>query len=179
MSLTNLRRKNISRPNPYCMDASMQICMQIIWCCLGAVWTLAFTSTGPIVCVAPGRPVWIPIPVSRVRDWSQTLQSFHGFSLPKKKIPWFLRESGKGMIPNHVLESCSFNPECWVDAETKPRGSGPIHTGGGMRCAMWRKQMVPVDVNRGVHTACKQHQRKNILICAFVASRVLCGLGLS
>ncbi len=29
-----------------------------------------------------------------------------------------------------------------------------------------RKQMGPVDVNGGVHTACKQHQRKNIRICA-------------
>ncbi len=35
-----------------------------------------------------------------------------------------------------------------------------------------------VDVNGGVHTAHKQHQRKNIRICVRIASRVLCGLGL-
>ncbi len=52
--------------------------------------------------------------------------------------------------------------------------SGPIHTGRAMR----RKQMRPVDVNGGIHTARKQHQRKNFWICARVASRVLCGLGL-
>ncbi len=55
--------------------------------------------------------------------------------------------------------------------------TGPIHTGHGMRCAMPCEQMGPVDVNGGVHTARKQHQRKNIPICACVASRVLCGLG--
>ncbi len=43
-----------------------------------------------------------------------------------------------------------------------------------MRC----KQMGPVDVNGGVHTARKQHQRKNVRICTHIASRVLCGLGL-
>ena len=42
-----------------------------------------------------------------------------------------------------------------------------------------RKQMGLVDVNGGIHTARKQHQRKNFRICAGVASRVLCGLGLS
>ena len=57
--------------------------------------------------------------------------------------------------------------------------SGPIHTGSGTRCTRRRKQMGPVDVNGGVHTACKQHQRKIIQIYAWVASRVLCGLGLS
>ncbi len=36
-----------------------------------------------------------------------------------------------------------------------------------------------VDVNGGVHTARKQHQRKNIPIYARVVSRVLCGLGLT
>ncbi len=46
---------------------------------------------------------------------------------------------------------------------------GPIHTG--------RKQMEPVDVNGGVHTAGKQHQRKKVRICVRVASRILCGLG--
>ncbi len=40
-------------------------------------------------------------------------------------------------------------------------------------------QMGPVDVNGSIHTARKQHQRKNITICARVASRVLCGLGLT
>ena len=40
-----------------------------------------------------------------------------------------------------------------------------------------RKQTEPVDVNGGVHTARKQHQRKNVPICARVASHVLCGLG--
>ena len=39
--------------------------------------------------------------------------------------------------------------------------------------------MGPVDVNGGVHTARKQHQRKNIPICTHVASGILCGLGLS
>ena len=56
--------------------------------------------------------------------------------------------------------------------------SGPIHTGRGMRPAMWRKQMGPIDVNGGVHTAHKQHQRKNVRICTRVVSRALCGLGL-
>ncbi len=48
-----------------------------------------------------------------------------------------------------------------------------------MRCPTQCKEMGPVDVNGGVHTARKQHQRKNVRICARVASRVLCGLGLS
>ncbi len=68
-------------------------------------------------------------------------------------------------------------------AGCKPSGvfqpSGPIHTGCGTPSAMRRKQMGPVDVNGDVHTACKQYQRKNIPICARVASRVLCGLGLT
>ncbi len=34
-------------------------------------------------------------------------------------------------------------------------------------------------MNGGVHTARKQHQRKNIGICTRVASSVLCGLGLT
>ena len=49
------------------------------------------------------------------------------------------------------------------------RGSrpwGPIHTG----CGMQRKQIGPVDVNGGVHTTRKQHQRKNVPIC----TRALC-----
>ena len=41
-----------------------------------------------------------------------------------------------------------------------------------------RKQMAPVDVNGSVHTARKQHQRKNVPICVRVASCVLCGLTL-
>ncbi len=44
---------------------------------------------------------------------------------------------------------------------------------------MGHKQMGPVDVNGGVYTARKQHQRKNIQICGCVVSRVLCGLGLT
>ncbi len=44
----------------------------------------------------------------------------------------------------------------------------------GMRC----EQMGPVDVNESIHTARKQHQRKNVPICVRGASRVLCGLGL-
>ncbi len=55
---------------------------------------------------------------------------------------------------------------------------GPIHTGRGTRRTTRRKQMGPVDVNGGVHTARKQHQRKNIPICTCVMSRVLCELGL-
>ncbi len=47
------------------------------------------------------------------------------------------------------------------------------------RSATQRKQMGPVDVNGGVHTACKQHQRINVRICVRIASRVLCGLGLT
>ncbi len=39
-------------------------------------------------------------------------------------------------------------------------------------------QMGPVDVNGGVRTARKQHQRKNVLICVRVEWRVLCELGL-
>ncbi len=30
------------------------------------------------------------------------------------------------------------------------------------------KEMEPIDVKGGVHTACKQHQRKNVPICARV-----------
>ncbi len=56
---------------------------------------------------------------------------------------------------------------------------GPIHTGCGTRCTTRRKQMGPVDVNGGIHTAHKQHQRKNVPICVRVVSRVLCGLGLT
>ncbi len=41
------------------------------------------------------------------------------------------------------------------------------------------KEMEPVDVNGSVHTARKQHQRKNVPICMRVMSRVLCGLGLT
>ncbi len=59
------------------------------------------------------------------------------------------------------------------------RTLGPIHTGCGTQRAMQRKQMGPVDVNGGVHTAHKQRQRENILICWHIASCVLCGLGLS
>ncbi len=55
---------------------------------------------------------------------------------------------------------------------------GPIHTGRGTWRAMPCKQMGPVDMNGGVHTACKQHQRKNVPICTCVASPVLCGWGL-
>ena len=51
---------------------------------------------------------------------------------------------------------------------------GLIHTGRVTR----RKQIGPVVVNGSVHTACKQHQRKNVPICMRVASRVLCELGL-
>ena len=54
---------------------------------------------------------------------------------------------------------------------------GSIHTGRRTRCTARRKQMGPIDVNGGIHTALKQHQRKNIPICARVASRVLCGWG--
>ena len=42
-----------------------------------------------------------------------------------------------------------------------------------------RKQMGPVDVNGDVHTAGKQHQKKNVPICMCIASRVLFGLGLN
>ncbi len=45
---------------------------------------------------------------------------------------------------------------------------GPIHTGHRTWCAMRHKEMGPVDVNRSVHTARKQHQRKNVRICARV-----------
>ncbi len=57
--------------------------------------------------------------------------------------------------------------------------SGPIHAGRGTWSAMPCEQMGPIDMNGGVHTARKQHQRKNVPICARVASRVLCGLGLN
>ncbi len=42
-----------------------------------------------------------------------------------------------------------------------------------------REQMGPVVVNGSVHTACKQHQKKNVPICVCVAWRVLCELGLT
>ncbi len=45
-----------------------------------------------------------------------------------------------------------------------------------MRRATPCEQMGPVDMNGGIHTARKQHQRKNVPICLRVASRVLCGL---
>ena len=38
--------------------------------------------------------------------------------------------------------------------------------------------MGPVIINGSVHTARKQHQRKNTPICTCVASRILCKLGL-
>ncbi len=48
-----------------------------------------------------------------------------------------------------------------------------------MRLAMRCKQIGPIDVNGGIHTARKQYQRKNVRIYARVASRVLRGLGLA
>ncbi len=45
-------------------------------------------------------------------------------------------------------------------------GSGPIPTECGTQCTRPCKQMGPVDVNGGVDTARKQHQRKNVPICA-------------
>ena len=39
--------------------------------------------------------------------------------------------------------------------------------------------MGPVFVNGSIHSASKQHQRKNVPICVRIASRVLCGLGLN
>ena len=51
---------------------------------------------------------------------------------------------------------------------------GPIHTGRGTPRAMRRKQMGPVDVNGGVHTAHKQHQRKSVPICARAWHPVSC-----
>ena len=75
---------------------------------------------------------------------------------------------------------CPIQQTCEHDthAEMFTHTSGPIHTGRGTRRAMPRKQMGSVNVNGGVHTARKQHQRKNIRICVCIASRVLCGLGL-
>ncbi len=49
----------------------------------------------------------------------------------------------------------------------------PIHTGRRTQRTRKCEQMEPVDVNGGVHTARKQHQRKNVQICVHVASRVL------
>ncbi len=74
-----------------------------------------------------------------------------------------------------------WKPHCTVfrpryfSSQGGQHGLGPIHTGRDAQC----KQMGPVDVNGGVHTARKQHQRKNIWICTHIASRVLCGLGLT
>ena len=45
-------------------------------------------------------------------------------------------------------------------------GPNPHRTRDAMRCATRRKEMGPVDVNGGVHTVRKQHQRKNVRICA-------------
>ena len=47
-----------------------------------------------------------------------------------------------------------------------------------MRRVTQRKQMTPIVVNGSIHTAYKQHQRKNVPICVRVASHVLCELGL-
>ncbi len=44
-----------------------------------------------------------------------------------------------------------------------------------MRRATRHEQMGPVDVNGGVHTARKQHQRKNVPICARVLRPVWIG----
>ncbi len=55
--------------------------------------------------------------------------------------------------------------------------TGPIHTGRRTRCSTRCKEMGPINVNGGVHTARKQHQRKNVRICVRIASCVLCGLG--
>ncbi len=56
--------------------------------------------------------------------------------------------------------------------------SGLIHTRRGTRRTTQRKQMGSVVVNGSVHTACKQHQRKDLLICVRVAWPVLCEFGL-
>ncbi len=55
---------------------------------------------------------------------------------------------------------------------------GLIHTGRGTRCVTQGKQMGPVVVNGSIHTARKQHQRKNVPVCMRIASHVLCELGL-
>ncbi len=51
------------RPNPHRTRDAMQIRMFFLWCCLRAVWTPPFTSTGPICLrrVVRGvlHPVWI------------------------------------------------------------------------------------------------------------------------
>ncbi len=51
---------------------------------------------------------------------------------------------------------------------------GLIHTRHGTPRTTQRKQMGPIVVNRSVHTAHKQHQRKNVLICKRVPWRVQC-----
>ena len=54
------------RPNPHRMQDTMraQIGTFFLWCCLHAVWTPPFTSTGCVVCLrrvarSVPRPVWI------------------------------------------------------------------------------------------------------------------------
>ncbi len=90
-------------------------------------------------------------------------------------------------VPSNWMSEVSLSGEVGCSKEVKKarclefedfvsvKAQGLIHTGRGTRCAMRCKQMGPVDVNG--HTARKQHQRKNVRICARVASRVLCGLG--
>ncbi len=65
----------------------------------------------------------------------------------------------------------------WGGWKLESRPPGLIHTGPEMPRAAQCKQIQPVVVNGSVHTACKQHQRKNIPICARVLSRVLCEKG--
>ena len=96
-----------------------------------------------------------------------------------KPLSWTL------LRPAHVLSqkerfqiqlcrriSCLSNAN--VKTETQ-NDLGPIHTGRGMWCATRCKQMGPIDVNGGVHTARKQHQRKNILICTCIPRPVWIG----
>ena len=62
-------------------------------------------------------------------------------------------------------------PMCWsIDGLLVSTLIGPIHTGRGTRHATQRKQMGPIDVNGGVHTACKQHQKICVRICACASS---------
>ena len=121
--------------------------------------------------------------ISEFHDWRiggfiQLSHVFHVINPTEKCSCWFYSlwagvswalgpiHTGRG-----TQRACKF--ECSVDTPIHINRShllaspsyGPIHTGHGIPRATRCKQMGPVDVNGGVHTTRKQHQRKNIRIC--------------
>ncbi len=115
------------------------------------------------------------LPELETEIWFNRLKQPHlQHCLPAKNsvwyFPWFDRNSF-----SFQTDTVSFLQHLKCLGLLIREWNGPVHTGRGMRHAMRCKQIWPVDVNGGVYTAGKQHQRKNIGICVRLASRVLCG----